>query len=102
MLCEEWRLLGCDAVALVRTDVSEELSASIIRLTRIGELANVVPSSAIPVTLMMEALSSSETLVLTRAIRRTIPEGAILHSGCRENLKSYNMLCVRGGFCFSA
>jgi DNA-binding TFAR19-related protein (PDSD5 family) len=25
-------------VALVRTDVSEELSASIIRLTRIGEL----------------------------------------------------------------
>jgi hypothetical protein len=30
------RMLRC--VALVRTDVSEELSASIIRLTRIGEL----------------------------------------------------------------
>jgi hypothetical protein len=45
-------------VALVRTYVSEELSASHIRVTRIGELvlvtANVVPTSAILVTLMME------------------------------------------------
>jgi hypothetical protein len=77
-------------VALVRTDVSEELSASFIRVTRIGELrttlavtsnrllflssvrrllvtASVVPSSPILVTLMKEALSSSETSVLTRA-----------------------------------
>jgi hypothetical protein len=72
-------------VALVRTDDSEELSASIIRVTRIGELgttlavtsnprtlhrflvtANVIPSSPILVTLMMEALSSTETSVLTR------------------------------------
>jgi hypothetical protein len=66
-------------VALVRTDVSEELSASFIRVTRIGELgttlavtsvrrlpvtANVVPSSPILVTLM-EALCSSETSILT-------------------------------------
>jgi hypothetical protein len=59
-------------VALVRTDVLEELSASIIKVTRIRELvtANVVPSSPILVTLMMEALSSSETSVLTRATRR--------------------------------
>jgi predicted nucleic acid-binding protein len=59
-------------VALVRTDVSEELSASFISVTRIGELGNLavtslVPSSQILVTLMKEALSSSETSVLARA-----------------------------------
>jgi hypothetical protein len=55
-------------VALVRTNVSEELSPSIIRVTKIGELG----------TRVMEALSSSETSVLTRATRRNIPEDAIL------------------------
>jgi hypothetical protein len=91
-------------VALVRADVSEELSASFIRVTRICELgttltatssrhvrrllvtASVVPSSQILVTLMKEAVSSSETSVLTRATRRNNPEDTVLHFSYRTRM----------------
>jgi hypothetical protein len=53
--------------------------------------ANVVPSSPILVTLMMEAHSSSATPVLTRATRRNIPEDGVLPSLRRENLERYNV-----------
>jgi hypothetical protein len=89
-------------VALVRTDISEKLSASFIKVTRICELgttlvnvrrllitASVVPSSPILVTLMKEALSSSEASVLRRTTRRNIPEETLRRCHRRENLKSY-------------
>jgi hypothetical protein len=38
---------------------------------------------------MKVALNSSDTLVLTRATWRNIPEDTIVHSNRRENLKSY-------------
>jgi hypothetical protein len=58
-------------VALARTDVSEELSSSFIRVTRIDELGTT-----------LAVTSNRRTLVLARTARHNIPEGAILHEIC--------------------
>jgi hypothetical protein len=52
-------------------------------------VTNVVPSSLVHFTLMMERISSSEKSILIRATRHHISEDDVLHSHHRENLKSY-------------
>jgi hypothetical protein len=89
---------------IIRADVSDVTSFSIIRMTRIGELisglvflrrvrrlllAAKLLNSPMFVTLLMKALSSYKPSVLIRTTRRNIPEDDILHSHRRENLKSY-------------
>jgi hypothetical protein len=58
------------SVTLVRTEVSGEFGASLIRVTRIDDLRTAVT-------------------------RCNIPEDGILHSHSRENLKSYIALTDR-------
>jgi hypothetical protein len=85
-------------VALVRTYVSEVSIASVIRVTRIGELGtalavtkpkHAVRCTVILVTLKMVAVRYSETSILKRATWCNIPEKGFLHSHHSENIKLY-------------
>jgi hypothetical protein len=60
--------------------------------SRLLVTANVLSSQSL-VNLMMEAMPSTETSVLTGAARRNIPEDGVIHSLLRENFNSYVRNC---------
>jgi hypothetical protein len=63
-------------VALTRTDVSEERIASVIRVTRIGELGTL-------------EITSNRRTQRINIMPSNIPEDGIIHSHRRENLNFY-------------
>jgi hypothetical protein len=70
-------------VARERTDVSEELSASFIRVTTIGELETT-----------LDVTSNRRTLRFFHDPHGITSQDTILHSHRRENLKSYMMTVI--------
>jgi hypothetical protein len=95
--CGECRLQRCNAVDLVRTNVSEECVAFMLRMERIRDLgttlavttywaglelivtANVVPSLLILSNRMMATIRSPEKSILASATRCHIPVDGILY-----------------------
>jgi hypothetical protein len=75
-------------VVLVRTDFLVERITSIIMVTKLSDLTTSTVTSNTTVTMIMGAICSSETLVLTRVTWHNTPEDGIFHSHRRENLKS--------------
>jgi hypothetical protein len=92
-------------VALVRTDISDGRIASIISLTRFGELGTIlavtnnrctlIRNTVSLVILMMEAIRCTETSFLTRGTWCHIPEYVIVHSHRRaRSISSIKLVAI--------
>jgi hypothetical protein len=91
-----WDVTPCGSC---KNDVSEELSASIIMVTRIGELETtlVVTSSPNLVTLMMETLSSpnpEDDILLFKMLPRTNSQTVCVQL---DRLLVAGVACMSGG-----
>jgi hypothetical protein len=83
-------------LALVKTDISEELSASFIRVTRIGELGTMLAvTSVVPRSPISKELSASFIRVTrigelgtTLAVTSVVPSSPILVTLMKEELSS--------------
>jgi hypothetical protein len=76
-------------VALPRINVSEERSASIIKVEGISELGTVIASLPSLVTLSICGSRGDVMSPVGYELCISLPEDGILHSHRRENLKSY-------------
>jgi hypothetical protein len=78
-------------VALVRTDISKEPIASIMKVTGIGELETTLAVTSNQRMLWSKVISFSKT----RATWHNISEDSTLHSYRCENPKSYRLFVLR-------
>jgi hypothetical protein len=69
-----------------QNEITKKNVSSMLQLL---DTVNVVPSSSILITQIMEELGSSKFSVLIRARQRDIPKDSICHRHRCENLKSY-------------
>jgi hypothetical protein len=77
-------------VALLRTDISEELSTSFIRVVRIGELGTTLAVNSNRRTLHGLFLRCVRRLLVTSSV---VPSSPILGTLMKEALRSSEMSC---------